>query len=561
MKKLLCAFLIAVLMMSILYVPVSAINGQRSCIVYTKVDPPDWVITEISPNQKGDGTGGWSVGNDCGEFIEICNASDHTLNLYDYCLVYNGSGRDSDEFEEVIVESTPFKPGDFRDGSTFVFREDLADKQSDMSNLPVNPDTCEVAPGEVVVLWMVYFECYYADWNEGKGLSVEDFRTFWHVPDDVKVIAVDANTNAKYGGNSKNFNVKNKDVGTYGIAKYSEELNQATNTADGSGYSGYLKLNPDVICWATVDFVDQLYEGSQDNYTYNFTWDFAAYAALDESLVLWREIDDAYTPKRCLLLDSGGQEPTVGRLTLLQKMTLGLPLEAGESASYEEMVMYLYLPDPNCGKFNGLVIQDLLLTSGDVFTAKEAGVYTVSYKFANDGREVRKYGERYNIYLEDSIYAPLHCDWTSAAAGEIVSIRYDVLDCPLESLTITVTGDKISETIDAKDIEDLTFTFTMPACDVTVKIMASYRETQPPETLPPEPETNEPTTGEDTTAPETATPEATGTDGETETAEKTQETSSGGCTSALPAATAGTSLAVCLLATVSILAARKRKVG
>ncbi|MGN1446275.1 MAG: hypothetical protein ACI4WV_08265, partial [Eubacteriales bacterium] len=92
MKKLLCAFLTAVLMMSVLLVPANADDGHQSCIVYTKVDPPDWVITEISPNQKGDGTGGWATNSDCAEFIEICNASDHTLNLYDYCLIYNGSG-------------------------------------------------------------------------------------------------------------------------------------------------------------------------------------------------------------------------------------------------------------------------------------------------------------------------------------------------------------------------------------------------------------------------------------------------------------------------------------
>ncbi|MGI6166579.1 MAG: hypothetical protein ACOYIA_00345, partial [Eubacteriales bacterium] len=96
---------------------------------------PDWVITEICPDQAGDGTGGWSDGKDVFEFIEIYNNSGATLNLYDYCLTYNGNARTDEKFETLIVEITPFKAGDYLDGSNLPWSGATNDC-GDLSNKP-----------------------------------------------------------------------------------------------------------------------------------------------------------------------------------------------------------------------------------------------------------------------------------------------------------------------------------------------------------------------------------------------------------------------------------------
>ena len=54
---------------------------------------PDWIITEICMDQKGDGSAGYSDNKDPFEFIEIYNNSGRELNLYDYALTYNGNNR------------------------------------------------------------------------------------------------------------------------------------------------------------------------------------------------------------------------------------------------------------------------------------------------------------------------------------------------------------------------------------------------------------------------------------------------------------------------------------
>ena len=81
----------------------------------------------------------------------------------------------------------------------------------------MNPETCEVAPGEVVVLWSMYPEAVYANWNDGKGLQIEDFRTFWGMPEDTKIICWDGNSSVAMAGHDKNFNIKNSGSALYGI--------------------------------------------------------------------------------------------------------------------------------------------------------------------------------------------------------------------------------------------------------------------------------------------------------------------------------------------------------
>ena len=71
---------------------------------------PDLIITEMCPDTAGDGTGGWTDGKDVFEMFEIYNNSDFTLNLYDYCITYNGNNVTNDMYENAIVEITPSSP-------------------------------------------------------------------------------------------------------------------------------------------------------------------------------------------------------------------------------------------------------------------------------------------------------------------------------------------------------------------------------------------------------------------------------------------------------------------
>ena len=200
---------------------------------------PDLVITEICPDTSGNGIAGYTDGKDPFEFFEIYNNSSVTINLYDYCITYNGNKPSNDQYESTIVEITPFltnnqwenKPGNYLDGSTLQWT-DNEKPVGDLSNLPTNPETFFIEPGECVVVWCIYAEAYFAMFNEGKGVSMADFRSFWNIPDNVKVIAFDGNSDTKHGGHGNNFNLKNSKCGSYGIAKYSDMLNLAANTGD-----------------------------------------------------------------------------------------------------------------------------------------------------------------------------------------------------------------------------------------------------------------------------------------------------------------------------------------
>lgn len=378
MKKTLSIIITVVLITSIVTVMFITNNNEA---VYTQTAPanrPDWVITEICPDQAGNGVGGWSAGNDCAEFIEIYNNSGSILNLYDYCLTYNGNTRTTtDKFETQIVEITPFKPGDYLDGWTAPWPSTAPNACGDLSNKPVNPATCTVAPGEVVVLWIMYVEAYYASWNSGKGLSVDDFRTFWNIPANVKVIAVDGNGDtSKYGGNDKNFNIKNSGVGTYGIALYSDALNTAANTTAGADafFPVVYTESPELSAWATVDFTGQLLAGSLANATYNYTVDNQGFGAFE-----WDYKEDS---RRMVLLEPYASA-SVGTLTTMQKLTLGAPLDAGESITFGDGTFYI--PDiTTLGAFKGFVIGETLYPLDTTFTASAAGVYNLLLKFEND---------------------------------------------------------------------------------------------------------------------------------------------------------------------------------
>ncbi len=379
MKKLLSLLIASLLLLSTaVALPVFA-EGEAT----EQAAAPDWIITEIGNDTQGlDGnTNGYTadVTADTFEFIEIYNNSGRELNLYDYALTYNGNARDNKKFEHQITEYTPIKGGDYLDGSNLIPTEPTL-PFGDLSLRPVNPETCMVAPGEVVVLWMLYLEAYQARFNDGKGMSVADFRAHWNIPEDVKVIGVDANGNAKNGGHAKNFNVKNSDVGTYGIALQSEELNAACNVPDSPAVDGNYWESEHLVFWVTMDFTDVIMDGSMPNATYSFTWDFAGYATMDQSYTYINDESYVFDARRGYMLNMY-DEPSVGRLNTLQKMTLGVELSEGESYTFSEDTVYIPFLDEN---ILGFKVNGELYDDGDTFTAPSAGVYTFDFFFERD---------------------------------------------------------------------------------------------------------------------------------------------------------------------------------
>jgi len=407
MKKFYAVFLVVCLLASLWTTTTSATMVTTTS---STTKGPDWVITEICPDQMGDGTGGWSDGKDPMEFIEIYNNSGTTLNLYDYCVTYNGYARDNNHFESQIVAITPIKPGAYLDGTTLPW-SGQANECGDLSNKPVNPETCMVEPGEIVVLWFVFYEVYYASWNDGKGLSIDDFRSFWGIPEDVKVIAVDGNSGTGYGGHDKNFNLKNSATGTYGIALYSEALNTAANTAAGADavFPVVYTESPELSCWATVCFTTQLLAGTMANYSYNFTIDTQGYGA--------EEFGYVHDLRRMALIypyADAKNEATAGRLLPIQKLTLGVPMEAGETCEFTDNI---YIP--NIGRdFLGFEINGTLYELGSTFTAPAAGVYTLQFKYGgSDETTTEAPKDTTTTPIETTTPSPTE-DTTTAAPSE-----------------------------------------------------------------------------------------------------------------------------------------------
>ena len=341
---------------------------------------PDWVITEVGANQQGNdaNTNGYTadVGKDCFEFIEIYNNSGRELNLYDYAITFSNSKRPTAEFEHDVQRYTPFKPGDYLDNASLVANTGAI---GDLSNKPVNPDTCIVAPGEVVVLWIVYYEAYLAVFNDGKGMAMDDFRAHWGIPADVKVIAVDGNGNTANGGNAKNFNVVNSGCGTYGIVLQNEAMEQTANAEEGV-FEGAYTRNADFACWVSLDYENLIIFGELINLTMNFTWDYKGYAIKDQFVTDVASEEYTYDARRSYLL-SAGDTPTPGSLNTLQKMTLGVALEAGESYAFCDEYMYW----PMLGeKTLGFKINGELYEGEVTFIAPEAGIYELDFYFERD---------------------------------------------------------------------------------------------------------------------------------------------------------------------------------
>ncbi len=246
---------------------------------------PELIITEISADQYGGDSAlaayKASPNGDPFECFEMYNNSTGAINIFDYMIGYQGSGATSVStwFERSVQEYTPILPGsDWTDAPWGEY--DKYWKNTDVAR-PVNPGYSGgvITPGETFVVW-----CYNSDSHELHA-TVEDFRTFWKIPEGVKVFVFDGNSSR-----DKNFNIKNSGTGEYIVMKPSERF-PLRRSDDETYYTEcdrkdfyYYDKNfsdmPEIISWAVVDFgsYDPLYSfrlkngesSSKNNYTVSF---------------------------------------------------------------------------------------------------------------------------------------------------------------------------------------------------------------------------------------------------------------------------------------------------
>lgn len=239
MRKTIALICSLILVVSMFVFPTAAADNPAA---------PEWLITEICANPEvylADGT--TNVG-DIYEYIEIYNNSDKTLNLYDYCVTYNGTDATGAGFENAITEITPLGVYWLDVGAELATPYTIVGNMPEKNISDADGKSLSVKPGEVVVLWAINGDAYK---EAVLGMvSVDDFRSFWKIDADTKIVAFDANTSS-----DKNFNIKNSATGTYGIAKYSEELNAIANVKGAGTYypvGGYHESD-EMVCWATVN--------------------------------------------------------------------------------------------------------------------------------------------------------------------------------------------------------------------------------------------------------------------------------------------------------------------
>lgn len=92
MKKILCTFLISIMILTVLILPAAATDKEVVDLAVKFGIEGELVITEILSNTKCD-NGGKTIGNDYCEFFEVMNISAREIDMYDYFIWYNDSSR------------------------------------------------------------------------------------------------------------------------------------------------------------------------------------------------------------------------------------------------------------------------------------------------------------------------------------------------------------------------------------------------------------------------------------------------------------------------------------
>lgn len=304
--------------------PVLVNNNERPAIIITEISADQYGAS--SPNARHRE----SPSADPFECFEMYNNSVSELNIYDYMLAYQGSSATSVStyFERSIQEYTPFLPGtDWADAPYTAY-----DKywQGSETARPINPEYREgiIKPGEVFVVW-----CYNEDSHKCQA-TINEFRQFWNIPDDVKVFLIDGNTSR-----DKNFNIKNSGTGEYIIIQPSERFPRhrsddptyytETNRSDHYYYDKLFSDLPEVISWAVVDYgcYDPLYSFSENNggssSKLNYTLCYSVYNGENEFTNGFTTVTFP-TQKRVHLseINKSLEASHIGRLTESQKTSI-----------------------------------------------------------------------------------------------------------------------------------------------------------------------------------------------------------------------------------------------
>ena len=362
MKKTICFILIFV-MLCACTVNASAANDDFSTAT------PDWIITEISPDTNGNGSfvGGYNGSQDVFEFLEIYNNSGRVLDLYDYAVFYNGNSHTNTLFETQIFEYTPIQGPDWRDGSYKVESWTSTDyKFCGEENLPMNPETCLVQPGEIVILWSMFPEAVYANWNDGRGMQIEDFRAFWGVPDDIKIICWDGNSSTAMAGQEKNFNIKNSGSALYGICLKDENVNKTANAT--RVFSRPFKKYDGIKGWSVLSF-SFLNCPSAANCTFEY--------ALDVMGLGSKELGLSSDMRRSMMVGAYSQA-SPGTLSVTQRLMMGLELKEGESLFINDIYASQI---KEYGTFKGLTIDGKFYGIMNTFRVPADGVYSLEINY------------------------------------------------------------------------------------------------------------------------------------------------------------------------------------
>ncbi|MBO4792058.1 MAG: hypothetical protein J5592_07195 [Clostridia bacterium] len=317
------------------------VHGVKSHEIYT--DPenndtkPDLLITRISPDQYASASGnknpeytGSRSGNDPFEFIEVYNNSGKEINIYDYMVGYQGANAAavSTYFERLVQEYTAIFPGDdWIDAPWGQYDSYWTDR-----TMPVNPGYEEgvLKAGEICLLWFYNFD------SHANHARIDEFRSFWKVPENAKVFLVDADSNL-----DKNFNIKNSATGTYVIMKPSSRYPQRRSndeTLDTENAKRFWSLDltyadmPEVVSWAVVDFgcYEPLYSFSGNNsnssFSTNYTLLYAPGDPAKPEFVNGFKTTSFVSPKRCHFssVTKTYADSSVGVLNEAQKAAIGI---------------------------------------------------------------------------------------------------------------------------------------------------------------------------------------------------------------------------------------------